>query len=224
MVGGVGVRLAPWCGVSAAPLFLCIDVDADPRESVVRMASSIERDWLPLTSTTVLAFDEKSERIVAKKNLMYKDLILESNDAHVSRSEEVSRMLAESARTRLERVLPDAESAAGSFLVRLRWLREAMPQLALRGLAGTHASEVDAGPVERDRAGGAGASAGAERQSVAVAIRARSAAGAGGAHSGSFRIARYATCGRRPGARTAASVGAESTAAAGDGRSGELLE
>src|SRR5262249_45611001 len=34
MVGGRGVRLAPWCGVSASELFLCLDVDADPKETL----------------------------------------------------------------------------------------------------------------------------------------------------------------------------------------------
>ena len=34
-------------------------------------------------------------------------------------------------RSRLSRVLPETDSAAGAFLVRLRWLREAMPELGL---------------------------------------------------------------------------------------------
>ncbi len=131
MVGGRGVRLAPWCGVSASELFLCIDVDADPKETLVRQASSIERAWLPVTAATELAFDEKSERVTARKNQYYEDLLLESSDAHLPRADEVTRILVEAAHDRLPRVLPEAESAAGTFLVRLRWLREAMPELAL---------------------------------------------------------------------------------------------
>jgi ATP-dependent helicase HrpB len=131
MVGGRGVRLAPWCGVSASELFLCIDVDADPKETLVRQASSIERAWLPMTTATEFSFEEKSERVIARKNLYYDDLLLESSDAHLPRSDEVTRILIEAARERLSRVLPEADSAAGAFLVRLRWLRDAMPELAL---------------------------------------------------------------------------------------------
>jgi ATP-dependent helicase HrpB len=131
MVGGRGVRLAPWCGVSASELFLCIDVDADPKETLVRQTSSIERAWLPLTTATEISFDEKSERVIVRKNVYYDDLLLESSDAHLPRSDEVTRILIEAACTRLSRVLPEAESAAGAFLVRLRWLRDQTPEPAL---------------------------------------------------------------------------------------------
>src|SRR5262249_54047333 len=47
MVGGHGVRLAPSSGVTESELFLCIDVDASQTETLVRQASSVQRDWLP---------------------------------------------------------------------------------------------------------------------------------------------------------------------------------
>jgi len=61
----------------------------------------------------------------------YEDLILEEKDANLPRSDEVTRILIEAARDRVPRVLPEADTAAASFLVRLRWLRQAMPELAL---------------------------------------------------------------------------------------------
>ncbi|MBI3821813.1 MAG: DEAD/DEAH box helicase [Planctomycetes bacterium] len=131
MVGGVGVRLAPWCSVSDSELFLAIDVDADPKETLVRQASSIEREWLPVETRTEIVFDDKSERLTAHRNVYYEDLLLEQRDASLPASEEVSRQLADAARTRLARVLPAYDSTAGSFLLRLRWLREAMPELGL---------------------------------------------------------------------------------------------
>jgi ATP-dependent helicase HrpB len=131
MVGGVGVKLAPWCGVSASELFLCIDVDADPKETLVRQASSIEREWLPLESRIDIFFDEAGERMSARKRVYYEDLPIEENAAALPRSEEAARLLAEAARTRLSRVLPAADSTAGLFLLRLRWLRGAMPELGL---------------------------------------------------------------------------------------------
>ena len=134
MVGGRGVRLAPWCGVSGAALFLCIDVDADPKETLVRMASAIQRDWLPaeaIASKIEVFFDESRERVSARKRIYYEDLLLEENDASVPRSEDVTRILLEAAAKCLPRVLPAADSAAGSFLLRLRWLRQWMPELNL---------------------------------------------------------------------------------------------
>jgi ATP-dependent helicase HrpB len=117
--------------VSASELFLCIDVDADPKETLVRQASSIEREWLPLESCIEIFFDEAGERMLARKRVYYEDLPIEENDAALPRSEEVSRILAEAAQTRLPRVLPADNSTAGSFLRRLRWLREVMPELGL---------------------------------------------------------------------------------------------
>ena len=134
MVGGVGVRLAPWCGVSASELFLCVDVNADPKETQVRQASSIQRDWLPaglMTTKIEMTFDEKNERVFAHKRKYYEDLLIEENDAALPRSDEASRLLAESAQSRLPRVLPADDSAAGSYLLRLRWLRGWMPELKL---------------------------------------------------------------------------------------------
>ncbi|MBI2804351.1 MAG: ATP-dependent helicase HrpB [Planctomycetes bacterium] len=131
MVGGVGVRLAPGCDVLASELFLCIDVNADPREAFVRQASSIEREWLTTETRIEMFFDEVSERMAARKRVYYEDLLIEENDAALPRSEGASRQLAEAARTRLPRVLPAPDSAAGAFLVRLRCLRAWMPELNL---------------------------------------------------------------------------------------------
>jgi ATP-dependent helicase HrpB len=131
MVGGVGVRLAPWCGVSSSELFLCIDVNADPQETLVRQASSIEREWLPVEAKIEVFFDDANERLQARKRIYYEDLLIEESDAALPKSEEASRRLADAAQHRLERVLPGPESAAGSFLLRLRCLREWMPELKL---------------------------------------------------------------------------------------------
>ena len=133
MVGGSGVRLAPWCTLSSAELFLAIDVNADPRETLVRQASSIQRDWLAgaIVAKIDIDFDEASERLVAVKRWMYEDLLIEETPASLPKSDEASHRLAEAGRTRLSRVLPEAESAGGLFLARARWLREQMPDLGL---------------------------------------------------------------------------------------------
>ena len=63
MVGGRGVRLAPASGVLEAEFFLCIDVDAGQKETLVRQASAIEREWLPaeqVTMTVEVTFDARA--------------------------------------------------------------------------------------------------------------------------------------------------------------------
>ena len=137
MVGGVGVRLAPWCAVSGADLFLCIDVDADPRETLVRQASAVQRDWLAddaIRSRIEMFFDADRERVSAQADLL-RGFAAGGERRCVAASEEATRMLVEAAQARLPRVLPADESAAGSFLLRLRWLREAMPELGLPAFA-----------------------------------------------------------------------------------------
>ena len=73
MVGGRGVRLARESSVKEAELFVCVSLDdrSGPRsEALVRIASAVERDWLPperLREATVLEFDEERERVVAHR-------------------------------------------------------------------------------------------------------------------------------------------------------------
>ena len=69
-VGGRGVKLAPTSGVTEPELFVCVDVDAGGADSFVRLASGVERDWLPserITTRIEVTFDEKTERLAARK-------------------------------------------------------------------------------------------------------------------------------------------------------------
>lgn len=145
MVGGRGVRLLPQSGVTESELFVCLDIDAGESEALVRMASAVERSWLVgkhLRSEVVLYFDESSERVVARKRTSFEDLALEETPAHLPTSGEVERVLVDAARAQIGRVLPPADSAAGSFLVRLRWLRSWMPELELPALDNTELAEI----------------------------------------------------------------------------------
>src|SRR5207302_4595849 len=61
MVGGRGVRLIESSGVTEPELFVCVDVDAGQKETLVRQASAVQRDWLPavqVSSTIEVFFDE----------------------------------------------------------------------------------------------------------------------------------------------------------------------
>jgi ATP-dependent helicase HrpB len=134
MVGGRGVFLAPSSGVSEPELFVCVDVDASKTETLVRQASAVQRDWLPpalVSAATEVAFDEQTERVTARRRVRYDDLLLEESPAALPDGEEVARVLCAAASERLGRVLPPDDSAAGLYLLRLRCLREWMPELSL---------------------------------------------------------------------------------------------
>jgi ATP-dependent helicase HrpB len=134
MVGGRGVFLTPSSGVLDAEFFLCIDVDAGQKETRVRQASAIERDWLPAeqVSTAVeVAFDPETERVLAKRRVRFADLVIEETDAPLPDGEETARVLAAAAAEHLPRVIPPDDSPAGLYRTRLRCLSAWMPEWQL---------------------------------------------------------------------------------------------
>jgi ATP-dependent helicase HrpB len=134
MVGGRGLRLAPSSGVTGSELFLCIDVDAGQTETVVRLASAVEREWLPedrLSRDVEVAFDDEAERVTAFRRTRFEDLVLDETPCSLPAGEETSRILAAAAAQRLERVLPGPDSPAGRYRTRVRCLRQWMPELDL---------------------------------------------------------------------------------------------
>jgi ATP-dependent helicase HrpB len=145
MVGGRGVKLAPASGVTEAELFLCVDVDGRGVEALVRQASAVQRDWLPpeLTSATVeVVFDEATERVAAKKRWRFEDLLLEETPAALPDDAQTAAVLCAAAGANLAKVLPPDDSDAGRYLLRVRCLREWMPELGLPALDGGELREV----------------------------------------------------------------------------------
>jgi ATP-dependent helicase HrpB len=137
MVGGRGVSLAPSSGVRDAEFFLCIDVDAGHKETWVRQASAIERDWLSaeqVTTAVEVAFDAETERVTAKRRVRFVDLLIEETDALLPDGEETARVLAAAAAEHPQRVVPPDDSPAGLYRTRVRCLREWMPELQLPAL------------------------------------------------------------------------------------------
>jgi ATP-dependent helicase HrpB len=137
MVGGRGVRLAQSSGVSEPELFLCIDVDAGQKETLVRQASAVRRDWLPpekVQSDVVVLFDPVEEKVIARRRVCYEDLLLEETQAALPNDDTVARTLVAAAAERLDRVLPPADSPGTLYRTRVRCLREWMPELELQAL------------------------------------------------------------------------------------------
>jgi ATP-dependent helicase HrpB len=140
MIGGRGVRLAPTSGVTDGELFVCVDIDAGQTESLVRMASRVERDWLPsdqIVEKVEVYFDEKSERVVSRRRVRIEDLVLEERESPLpvrgvlDPDDTVGRVLSVAALERFDALRPADDSPTGRFLVRLRCLRGWMPELKL---------------------------------------------------------------------------------------------
>lgn len=141
MIGGRGVRLAPTSGVIEGDLFVCIDVDAGQTESLVRLASRVERDWLPqdqIAESVEVAFDAKSQRVVARRRVRIEDLVLEDREAPLPSGDEVAKVLADAALEQFDSVRPADDSPTGLYLVRIQCLRSWMPEINLPAFETEH--------------------------------------------------------------------------------------
>jgi ATP-dependent helicase HrpB len=137
MVGGRGVRLGRESTVRDAELFVCVSLDerSGPRsESLVRIASAVERGWLPearLRSETGLEFEEERERVVALRRLLFDDLVLEENEIQLEDPAAATALLTTTAANRIAEVLPRGDADWETLLARIRFLNRARPELAL---------------------------------------------------------------------------------------------
>jgi ATP-dependent helicase HrpB len=133
MVGGRGVRLAVESAVTAAELFVCVNVDAGKTEALVRKASAIRREWLEpklLSTREDVRFDSKNGRVTAARQTCWDDLVLDEVVlSHVS-DELVARALVTAAGENFERVFPKDGDVRG-YIERVRSLRGWMPELDL---------------------------------------------------------------------------------------------
>lgn len=138
LVGGRGVRLTH-SRVRAEPLFLAIDVHDAGGEADVRLASAVERAWLteePLASANLRTTEEllwhpSRKQVEARLRTCWLDLTLDESPASIRDAQAAAAMLAREAAIDLPRVLPAADSVAGAFLARVRWLTSALPDVGL---------------------------------------------------------------------------------------------
>lgn len=132
MVGGRGVRLANDSGVRSHDLFLCVDIaEVGRSEALVRQASRLDRSWLSPDLIEVrvdVEFDEQRERVVAYRRVYYLDLVLEEAATDSGDLAAISQRLCQEAGLRLSRALPLDDDAVQTFLARVRWLREWLPE------------------------------------------------------------------------------------------------
>lgn len=134
MVGGRGVRIDATSRVRGEPYFLAIDLTDAGGEARARQVSAVDRDWLAtenLVTREELFFNPTKAQVEARQRTYWADLVIEETPVAISDWPAAAEILAAEARRQLDRVLPAADSAAGKFLARIRWLAEAQPNIGL---------------------------------------------------------------------------------------------
>ena len=138
LVGGRGVRLDA-SRLRGEPLFLAIDVNDAAGEAGVRLASAVDRVWLDegpsaaanLRTTEEIVYHPSRRQVEGRLRTCWMDLVLDETPVAISDGVAAAAILAREAASQLDRVLPGADSPAGAFLARCRWLATAAPDLGL---------------------------------------------------------------------------------------------
>jgi ATP-dependent helicase HrpB len=148
MVGGRGVRLDPASIVRDEQLFLCLSMEAGSgagAEALVRMASGIERDWLPeqrITTTETAVFDRAREVAGTVRRVQFDDLVLEQHSIEDRDQAGLAAVLEQAARADLASALNLDDKALAAFRERVSWLAEWMPELDWPGVDDTALAEL----------------------------------------------------------------------------------
>lgn len=137
MVGGVGIRLDESCSVLQGDYFVAVDPRRDDRararEAFVRIASSIDIDWLgtlfpqSIHRSREAVYDESRQRVVTRVATRYLDLLIrEEIDPNVG-TQQASEVLARA-------LLPDVRSLIendeklSALIARIRFLATHLPE------------------------------------------------------------------------------------------------
>lgn len=134
LANGHGVRLGPQCGVSDAELLLAIDVDGGRGEALVRKASAVQREWLPveqLRTVTESFFHPTQKKVVSKRRIYWDQLVLDETGIEVKPNDGTADVLFREAVAAWEQVFPSDDAALTSFLNRAACLCEWLPELDL---------------------------------------------------------------------------------------------
>jgi ATP-dependent helicase HrpB len=141
LVGGRGVRLTT-SRLRGEPFCLAIDLDDAGGEAGVRLASAVEREWLdrgPLAAANLRTAEEllwhpSRRQVEARRQTAWLDLVLDETPVAIGDETAAAAILAREAAVALDRLLPAADTPAGGFLARCRWLAGAVPDLGLPSL------------------------------------------------------------------------------------------
>lgn len=131
MVGGRGIRLADSSIVRDDEFFLALDLRDDGRggpETIVRMASAIEPEWLESVGRERrVEWDEARARVVSRDCWLYRDLVLREEGHGAVDPDEAGRVMGEVLAGRAREFVRDQEAAA-EWLDRIDFLRNVLPE------------------------------------------------------------------------------------------------
>lgn len=122
MVGNRGVVQSKKSMVREHGFFVCVDIQSGDEESVARMVSGINGDWLdPVFKRTQreVFYDSSLEKLIAVQKLYYMDLVLDEKDSHLKPDDLNGEILYQGLMNHLKEVLPDLDSPPGQLLERI---------------------------------------------------------------------------------------------------------
>ncbi|MEI6772896.1 MAG: ATP-dependent helicase C-terminal domain-containing protein, partial [Planctomycetota bacterium] len=122
MVGNRGVVQSKKSMVRDHGFFVCVDIQSGDEESIARMVSGINVDWLdPVFKRTQreVFYDSSLKKLIAVQKLYYMDLVLDEKDSHLTPDDLKGEILQQGLMNHLKQVLPDLDSPAGQLLERI---------------------------------------------------------------------------------------------------------
>lgn len=134
MAGGRGLVLADESAVTRAELFVALDVEAAEPDSRVRIASAVERTWIPTDrwiTKRELRFDDATERVVESRSLEAFGLPIDRIEGPAEDAAAAQPLLLSAAQKRPQRAIPADDPAISGFLARLNSLRHWLPESGL---------------------------------------------------------------------------------------------
>ncbi len=134
MVGGRGVRLDRRSLSRDGELFLCIDSDASGSEAIVYCASSLNADWLDqrfIHEVDEPFFNPTLKAVVVRRRTYFDDLMLAESPATCRPGPAVAELLFHHARQAIERCFPAEADSITSFIARVRFLCQRMPDAGI---------------------------------------------------------------------------------------------
>ncbi len=130
MVGGSGVRLAAQSNVHDAELFVCIDVEHREKDSEVRMASAVEREWLDEDRIRIVDeyfFHPTRQNVQARRREYWFDLVIHETSTPADDPEAIAAILEKEVTDSWDRVFPADDPSVAGFLRRLELVRRTFP-------------------------------------------------------------------------------------------------
>jgi ATP-dependent helicase HrpB len=133
MVGGRGVKLAEQTVVHDEELFVAVELASIVgSEDLVASASGVRRDWIDpsnLETVETAMFDPEKQRVVARRQTRFHDLILEESPLSNPNPTTIAAALAEAAAKDVRQSLALDRPEIVRLRARINWLRETLPEM-----------------------------------------------------------------------------------------------